>query len=73
MHIKNVSKFDCDYEILNLILFSFLVIKTGASSLIAYRLCTKNYENWQWLQTSARSVYKNSKPDFVICTHRPLM
>ncbi|XP_029848211.3 aryl hydrocarbon receptor [Ixodes scapularis] len=48
------------------------LLKTGASGLIAYRLSTKDGK-WQWLQTSARLVYKNSKPDFILCTHRPLM
>ncbi|XP_043201466.1 aryl hydrocarbon receptor-like [Amphibalanus amphitrite] len=48
------------------------LLKTGASGLIAYRLQTKDL-NWQWLQTSSRLVYKNSKPDFIISTHRPLL
>jgi hypothetical protein len=48
------------------------VLKTGASGMIAYRFHKKDGE-WQWLQTSSRLVYKNSKPDFVICTHRQLM
>ncbi|XP_023233093.1 aryl hydrocarbon receptor protein 1-like isoform X3 [Centruroides sculpturatus] len=48
------------------------LLKTGASGLIAYRLVTKE-QKWQWLQSSARLVYKNSKPDFILCTHRPLM
>lgn len=48
------------------------VLKTGASGMIAYRYQKKDGE-WQWLQTSSRLVYKNSKPDFVICTHRQLM
>ncbi|KAG8193914.1 hypothetical protein JTE90_011469 [Oedothorax gibbosus] len=48
------------------------LLKTGASGLIAYRLVTKS-GSWQWLQTSARLVYKNSKPDFILSTHRPLM
>ncbi|XP_017483744.1 PREDICTED: aryl hydrocarbon receptor-like, partial [Rhagoletis zephyria] len=49
------------------------LLKTGASGLIAYRVVHKNYVKFQWLQTSARLVYKNSKPDFILCTHRPLM
>ncbi len=49
------------------------MLKTGASGLIAYRVVHKNYVKFQWLQTSARLVYKNSKPDFILCTHRPLM
>ncbi|XP_036347945.1 aryl hydrocarbon receptor-like, partial [Rhagoletis pomonella] len=48
------------------------LLKTGASGMIAYRYQKKSGE-WQWLQTSSRLVYKNSKPDFVICTHRQLM
>ena len=40
--------------------------------MIAYRYQKKDTE-WQWLQTSSRLVYKNSKPDFVISTHRQLM
>jgi aryl hydrocarbon receptor len=53
-------------------LLTFVVLKTGASGMIAYRYQTKD-GGWQWLQTSSRLVYKNSKPDFVISTHRPLM
>ncbi|KAK1130476.1 hypothetical protein K0M31_018607 [Melipona bicolor] len=48
------------------------LLKTGASGMIAYRFQKKD-GGWQWLQTSSRLVYKNSKPDFVISTHRPLM
>lgn len=48
------------------------MLKTGASGMIAYRYQKKDGE-WQWLQTSSRLVYKNSKPDFVISTHRQLM
>ncbi|XP_018318618.1 aryl hydrocarbon receptor protein 1 isoform X2 [Agrilus planipennis] len=48
------------------------LLKTGASGMIAYRFQTKDGQ-WQWLQTSSRLVYKNSKPDFIISTHRPLM
>jgi hypothetical protein len=47
------------------------LIKTGSAGLIAYRLMTKDLE-WVWLQTSARVVYKNSKPEFVLATHRHL-
>ena len=54
------------------LLFVDIVLKTGASGMIAYRLLTKDLK-WQWLQTSSRLVYKNSKPDFIISTHRPLM
>jgi hypothetical protein len=47
------------------------VLKTGASGMIAYRLQCKDL-SFQYLQTSSRLVYKNSKPDFIISTHRPL-
>ncbi|XP_063405173.1 aryl hydrocarbon receptor protein 1-like isoform X1 [Mytilus trossulus] len=47
------------------------LIKTGSSGLIAYRWLTKEFR-WIWLQSSCKVIYKNSKPDFVICTHRQL-
>jgi len=47
------------------------VIKTGSAGLIAYRLMSRDSE-WVWLQTSARVVYKNSKPEFIIAIHRHL-
>ncbi|KAJ8315578.1 hypothetical protein KUTeg_007728 [Tegillarca granosa] len=47
------------------------LIKTGSSGLIAYRWSTKDFR-WLWLQSSCKVIYKNSKPDFVICTHRQL-
>ena len=59
-------------ETFEFISIQLTVLKTGASGLIAYRLQTKDGQ-WQWLQTSSRLVYKNSKPDFIISTHRPLM
>lgn len=49
------------------------LLKTGASGLIAYRVVTQPDGKLQWLQTSAKLFYKNSKPDYIICTHRPLM
>ncbi|XP_046574647.1 LOW QUALITY PROTEIN: single-minded homolog 1-like [Haliotis rubra] len=47
------------------------LIKTGSSGLIAYRWLTKSFR-WLWLQSSCKVIYKNSKPDFIICTHRQL-
>ncbi|XP_050391766.2 uncharacterized protein LOC126810627 [Patella vulgata] len=47
------------------------LIKTGSSGLIAYRWMTKDFR-WCWLQSSCKVVYKNSKPDFIIATHRQL-
>jgi len=49
------------------------LLKTGASGLIAYRMINQQDGKEQWLQTSAKLYYKNSKPDFIHCTHRPLM
>ena len=49
----------------------FPVLKTGASGMIAYRLLCKDL-SFQYVQTSSRLVYKNSKPDFIVSTHRPL-
>ena len=49
----------------------FSVLKTGASGMIAYRLLCKDL-SFQYVQTSSRLVYKNSKPDFIVSTHRPL-
>jgi len=61
----------CDERSARLGEWMFAVIKTGSSGLIAYRLLTKDLQ-WLWLQTSSKVIYKNSKPDFVICTHRHL-
>jgi hypothetical protein len=74
VHIKNVSvtRSDEDYSTITRLFEILTVLKTGASGMIAYRFHKKDGE-WQWLQTSSRLVYKNSKPDFVICTHRQLM
>ncbi|XP_059143352.1 uncharacterized protein LOC131930762 [Physella acuta] len=47
------------------------LIKTGSSGLISYRWQTK-HQQWLWLQSSCKVIYKNSKPDFIICTHRQL-
>ncbi len=51
--------------------FVFVVLKTGTSGLVCYRLQTKD-GRWQWLQSSMRIIYKSNKPDFVIANHRPL-
>lgn len=73
VRIKNVSS-NCNCQTLPAFQSQIPrpVLKTGASGMIAYRFQKKDGE-WQWLQTSSRLVYKNSKPDFVICTHRQLM
>lgn len=73
VRIKNVSVLLSHFHVICINTYaSSTVLKTGASGMIAYRFQKKDGE-WQWLQTSSRLVYKNSKPDFVICTHRQLM
>ncbi|XP_069578215.1 aryl hydrocarbon receptor 1b [Brachyistius frenatus] len=47
------------------------MIKTGESGLTVFRLLTKD-NRWKWVQANARLVYKNSKPDYIIATQRPL-
>ncbi|XP_012514851.1 PREDICTED: aryl hydrocarbon receptor [Propithecus coquereli] len=47
------------------------MMKTGESGIIVFRLLTKN-NRWTWLQSKARLVYKNGRPDYIIATQRPL-
>ncbi|XP_029089195.1 aryl hydrocarbon receptor isoform X2 [Monodon monoceros] len=47
------------------------MIKTGESGLIVFRLLTKD-NRWTWVQSNARLVYKNGRPDYIIATQRPL-
>ncbi|XP_021574392.1 aryl hydrocarbon receptor [Carlito syrichta] len=47
------------------------MIKTGESGMIVFRLLTKN-NRWTWVQSNARLVYKNGRPDYIIATQRPL-
>ncbi|XP_007230096.3 aryl hydrocarbon receptor [Astyanax mexicanus] len=48
------------------------MIKTGESGLTVFRLLTKD-NHWKWVQSNARLVYKNGKPDYIIATQRPLL
>ncbi|RXN39614.1 aryl hydrocarbon receptor-like protein [Labeo rohita] len=48
------------------------MIKTGESGLTVFRLLTKD-NRWKWVQSNARLVYKNGKPDYIIATQRPLV
>uniref|UniRef100_A0A674ILB7 Aryl hydrocarbon receptor n=1 Tax=Terrapene triunguis TaxID=2587831 RepID=A0A674ILB7_9SAUR len=48
------------------------MIKTGESGLTVFRLLTKE-NRWKWVQSNARLVYKNGKPDYIIATQRPLV
>ncbi|XP_075414449.1 aryl hydrocarbon receptor [Tenrec ecaudatus] len=47
------------------------MIKTGESGLIVFRLLTKE-NRWTWIQSNARLIYKNGRPDYIIATQRPL-
>ncbi|XP_038412945.1 aryl hydrocarbon receptor [Canis lupus baileyi] len=47
------------------------MIKTGESGMIVFRLLTKD-NRWTWVQSNARLVYKNGRPDYIIATQRPL-
>ncbi|XP_059568464.1 aryl hydrocarbon receptor isoform X1 [Myotis daubentonii] len=47
------------------------MIKTGESGMIVFRLLTKG-NRWTWIQSNARLVYKNGRPDYIIATQRPL-
>lgn len=47
------------------------MIKTGESGLAVFRLLTKD-NRWAWVQSNARFIYKNGRPDFIIATQRPL-
>ncbi|XP_045683492.1 aryl hydrocarbon receptor [Phyllostomus hastatus] len=47
------------------------MIKTGESGLVVFRLLTKG-NRWTWVQSNARLVYKNGRPDYIIATQRPL-
>ncbi|XP_006832302.1 PREDICTED: aryl hydrocarbon receptor [Chrysochloris asiatica] len=47
------------------------MIKTGESGITVFRLLTKD-NRWTWVQSNARLVYKNGRPDYIIATQRPL-
>lgn len=50
---------------------SFLVLQKGEGTSCYYRFLTKG-QQWIWLQTRFYITYHqwNSKPEFVVCTHR---
>ncbi|GAB1297393.1 Aryl hydrocarbon receptor [Apodemus speciosus] len=47
------------------------MIKTGESGMTAFRLLTK-HSRWRWVQSNARLIYRNGRPDYIIATQRPL-
>ncbi|XP_036912169.1 aryl hydrocarbon receptor [Sturnira hondurensis] len=58
-------------DMLYLTEFHIRMIKTGESGLVVFRLLTKGNQ-WTWVQSNARLVYKNGRPDYIIATQRPL-
>ncbi|XP_042200273.1 aryl hydrocarbon receptor-like [Callorhinchus milii] len=47
------------------------LMKTGETGLTIFRLLTK-WNEWVWVQSNARLVYKNGKPDSIIAKQRLL-
>ncbi|XP_078011545.1 aryl hydrocarbon receptor-like [Phascolarctos cinereus] len=48
------------------------MMRTGESGLTVFRLLTKE-NRWRWVQSNARLIYRNGKPDYIIATQRPLV
>ncbi|XP_004626495.1 aryl hydrocarbon receptor [Octodon degus] len=51
--------------------FHLRMMKTGESGMTVFRLLAK-HNRWTWLQSNARVVYKNGRPDYIIATQRAL-
>ncbi|XP_013366024.1 PREDICTED: aryl hydrocarbon receptor [Chinchilla lanigera] len=51
--------------------FHLRMMKTGESGMTVFRLLTK-HNRWTWMQSNARVVYKNGRPDYIIATQRAL-
>lgn len=49
----------------------FSVIKTGNSGFTYFRLLTKAGQ-WLWVQASARVVFKNGRPDFIVARQKAI-
>ncbi|XP_051575020.1 aryl hydrocarbon receptor-like isoform X1 [Myxocyprinus asiaticus] len=47
------------------------MMKMGESGLTVFRLLTK-HNLWVWVQASARLIYKNGQPDFIIASQRAI-
>ncbi|XP_061913344.1 aryl hydrocarbon receptor-like isoform X2 [Entelurus aequoreus] len=47
------------------------MMKTGDSGFTFFRLLTKSRQ-WLWVQASARVVFKDGRPDFIIARQKPL-
>ncbi|XP_004839647.1 aryl hydrocarbon receptor isoform X1 [Heterocephalus glaber] len=47
------------------------MMKTGESGMTVFRLLLK-HNRWAWIQSNARVVYKNGRPDYIIATVRAL-
>nr|BAA99559.1 arylhydrocarbon receptor [Mesocricetus auratus] len=51
--------------------FHVRMIKTGESGMTVFRLLAK-HSRWRWVQSNARLIYRNGRPDYIIATQRPL-
>ncbi|TUA20070.1 Aryl hydrocarbon receptor [Bagarius yarrelli] len=51
--------------------YQFIHAADMLKRLTVFRLLTKENQ-WKWVQANARLIYKNSKPDYIIATQRPL-
>uniref|UniRef100_H2ZAF1 Uncharacterized protein n=1 Tax=Ciona savignyi TaxID=51511 RepID=H2ZAF1_CIOSA len=47
------------------------LMRKGESGLTVFRLLHKN-NKWVWVTASARLVFRNNRPDYIISTHRPI-
>ncbi|XP_006816084.1 aryl hydrocarbon receptor-like [Saccoglossus kowalevskii] len=47
------------------------LLRKGETGFIYFRLMTK-HGSWLWVQAKGRIIFKNSKPDYIISTHRPM-
>ncbi|XP_077977589.1 uncharacterized protein LOC144433153 [Glandiceps talaboti] len=47
------------------------LLRKGETGFIYFRLMTK-HGSWLWVQAKGRVIFKNSKPDYIISTHRPM-
>nr|NP_001071651.1 transcription factor protein [Ciona intestinalis]BAE06305.1 transcription factor protein [Ciona intestinalis] len=47
------------------------LMRKGESGLTVFRLLHKN-NKWIWVTASARLVFRNNRPDYIISTHRPI-
>ena len=52
--------------------YAFLVMRKGESGLTVFRLLHKD-NRWLWVTASAKLVFRDGRPDFIIATQRPIL